>query len=239
MKIKLSTILAVLVIAMLTISTADAGPGIKISANNWSLSSLVVDGFLRGSVRTTVTLVLEATGTCTADGETFKVSAIGSQTLYSGEKEADLRTNDNNRPFHIETTFQNPLFCNNIQNPEAQDGFVLWTHSSISVYSGYVNVCQLSDLCGEIGIKNSIADGDNGLLATQNYDCTTNPDAYSVDCTPAKNHGSNNNDTVSICHATESKKNPYVLITVNVNGLNGHGTHEGDIIPAPANGCPH
>jgi hypothetical protein len=43
---------------------------------------------------------------------------------------------------------------------------------------------------------------------------------------------------ITICHATGSKKNPYVLITVSVNGLNGHGDHTGDIIPAPADGCP-
>jgi hypothetical protein len=46
------------------------------------------------------------------------------------------------------------------------------------------------------------------------------------------------NGTVTICHATGSAKNPYVKITVSVNGLNGHGGHNGDIIPAPAGGCP-
>ena len=45
-------------------------------------------------------------------------------------------------------------------------------------------------------------------------------------------------DKITICHATGSKTNPYVEITVSVNGLNGHGDHEGDIIPAPAGGCP-
>jgi hypothetical protein len=43
---------------------------------------------------------------------------------------------------------------------------------------------------------------------------------------------------ISICHATGSAKNPYNLITVSVNGLNGHDKHAGDIIPAPAEGCP-
>lgn len=43
---------------------------------------------------------------------------------------------------------------------------------------------------------------------------------------------------ITICHATGSETNPYVQITVNVNGLNGHGGHAGDIIPAPAGGCP-
>ncbi len=45
-------------------------------------------------------------------------------------------------------------------------------------------------------------------------------------------------DKITICHNTGSTKNPYNLITVSVNGLNGHGNHEGDIIPAPAGGCP-
>lgn len=48
----------------------------------------------------------------------------------------------------------------------------------------------------------------------------------------------NNNDKITICHATSSKKNPYNEITISVNGLNGHNKHEGDIIPAPAGGCP-
>lgn len=43
---------------------------------------------------------------------------------------------------------------------------------------------------------------------------------------------------ITICHATSSKKNPFVEITVSVNGLNGHDKHNDDIIPAPAGGCP-
>jgi hypothetical protein len=42
---------------------------------------------------------------------------------------------------------------------------------------------------------------------------------------------------ITICHATGSMTNPFVVITISVNGLNGHGKHEGDIIPAPAGGC--
>jgi hypothetical protein len=48
----------------------------------------------------------------------------------------------------------------------------------------------------------------------------------------------NNSRRISICHATSSATNPYVLITVDRNSLNGHGDHDGDIIPAPAGGCP-
>jgi hypothetical protein len=43
---------------------------------------------------------------------------------------------------------------------------------------------------------------------------------------------------ITICHATGSKKNPYVMITISINGLNGHNKHARDIIPAPAGGCP-
>jgi hypothetical protein len=45
-------------------------------------------------------------------------------------------------------------------------------------------------------------------------------------------------DEITICHATGSETNPYDEITVSLNGLNGHVTHEDDIVPAPAGGCP-
>ena len=47
-----------------------------------------------------------------------------------------------------------------------------------------------------------------------------------------------NDGKITICHATNSAKNPYNEITISVNGLNGHGKHENDIIPVPENGCP-
>lgn len=44
---------------------------------------------------------------------------------------------------------------------------------------------------------------------------------------------------VTICHATGSESNPYEEIAVSVNGLDGHGKHESDIIPVPEEGgCP-
>jgi hypothetical protein len=43
---------------------------------------------------------------------------------------------------------------------------------------------------------------------------------------------------ITICHATGSDKNPYVEMMVSVNGFNGHGNHEGDIIPAAPGSCP-
>jgi uncharacterized surface protein with fasciclin (FAS1) repeats len=54
---------------------------------------------------------------------------------------------------------------------------------------------------------------------------------------PASNNNSSG-EKITICHATGSEKNPYVKITISVNGLNGHENHPDDIIPAPANGCP-
>lgn len=39
-------------------------------------------------------------------------------------------------------------------------------------------------------------------------------------------------DQITICHATGSSTNPYVVLTIPRNGLNGHAGHEGDIIPA-------
>ena len=42
----------------------------------------------------------------------------------------------------------------------------------------------------------------------------------------------------SICHRTSSAKNPYVKISVTKSVLKGHVAHPGDIIPAPAVGCP-
>jgi hypothetical protein len=48
-----------------------------------------------------------------------------------------------------------------------------------------------------------------------------------------------NANKITICHGTGSAKNPYVEITISVNATSdGHGTHEGDLIPAPVGGCP-
>jgi hypothetical protein len=44
----------------------------------------------------------------------------------------------------------------------------------------------------------------------------------------------------TICHATGSETNPYVVITISDNALDAHRAHQHgeDIIPAPAEGCP-
>ena len=215
MKKKLSTILTVLVIAMLMTSTAGAGNAIKLTRVDFSLGSLIADGFVSGTGESTITVVLAAQGTCTIGEETVPVFANGSQILGDDE---ESETENDKRPFHVETT-------------EGCDNFVFWTKASISVFSGA--------LCGQSceGLLSSAIVKDNTLLVTQDYTCKTNQDANTVSCKPTKNHGPNNG-TVAICHATGSTKNPYVLMTAKVNGLNGHGHHAGDIIPAPAGGCP-
>jgi hypothetical protein len=62
------------------------------------------------------------------------------------------------------------------------------------------------------------------------------PVANGVDGT---NPGGGPDGWITICHATGSETNPFVEITISVNGLNGHGDHQdgGDIVPAPAGGC--
>ena len=44
--------------------------------------------------------------------------------------------------------------------------------------------------------------------------------------------------TTTICHRTASKTAPYVRLRVSGNALRAHLKHPGDIIPAPAGGCP-
>ncbi len=52
--------------------------------------------------------------------------------------------------------------------------------------------------------------------------------------------GNSGEHKTTICHATGSASNPFVLITVDDNALKAHQAHQDgkDIIPAPAGGCP-
>lgn len=49
---------------------------------------------------------------------------------------------------------------------------------------------------------------------------------------------SEKNKKVTICHSTDSATNPYVKIKIAKAALKAHLRHRGDIIPAPAGGCP-
>jgi hypothetical protein len=48
-----------------------------------------------------------------------------------------------------------------------------------------------------------------------------------------------NDDKVSFCHATGSASNPYILLTTNVEGCNGHADHTpgGNDDIFPSQGC--
>lgn len=43
---------------------------------------------------------------------------------------------------------------------------------------------------------------------------------------------------ITICHKTEDAANPYVELSVPEPALKGHERHNGDVIPAPEDGCP-
>ena len=62
--------------------------------------------------------------------------------------------------------------------------------------------------------------------------------AFMVLAVPGTGHAeAGGNDKVTLCHLTGN--GGYETITVSASGAeNGHGKHDGDIIPAPAGGCP-
>ena len=99
------------------------------------------------------------------------------------------------------------------------------------VNDGNIMICHV--LVGEAAPYSEIAVSVDGL------------DGHGVhagDIIPAPQEGcpvsSAVDDKITICHATSSDKNPYNEITISKSGLNGHTGHAGDIIPAPAGGCP-
>jgi len=78
-----------------------------------------------------------------------------------------------------------------------------------------------------------------GALATKSHHRHRGHKAAHNDTSP----GNSGEHKTTICHATGSATNPYVLITVDNHALKAHGNHQDDrdIIPAPrdANGKPY
>ena len=107
----------------------------------------------------------------------------------------------------------------------------------VAVTDGKITICHATSSTGnpynEITVSvnglNGHADHPGDIIPAPEGGCPTTPLTPAVGTSEGK---------ITICHATGSAKNPYVEITVSVNGLNGHDKHSGDIIPAPAGGCP-
>jgi hypothetical protein len=78
-----------------------------------------------------------------------------------------------------------------------------------------------------------------GALSTAPVAVAGGPNGGGIDH-GGNNGGPNGNGKTTICHATGSETNPYVLITISNNALDAHARHQDgeDIIPAPAKGCP-
>lgn len=111
--------------------------------------------------------------------------------------------------------------------------------SLVPVTNGKIAICHATSSktnpYNEINVSvaglNGHGNHEGDLIPVPEEGCPTGP-------APAATNVGNNDGKVTICHHTGSSKNPYNLITVSVNGLNGHNNHAGDIIPAPAAGCP-
>jgi hypothetical protein len=103
------------------------------------------------------------------------------------------------------------------------------------ITDGKITICHATS--SETNPYNEITISVHGLNGHGNHEGDIIP--IPEDGCPITNPGTGSGDgKITICHATNSKKNPYNEITISVSGLNGHDKHEGDIIPAPVNGCP-
>lgn len=137
--------------------------------------------------------------------------------------------------------------CPNELVVNGNDGKITICHATGSQTNPYNKITiAFSGLSGHSKHKNDI------ILAPETADCPVVTPTPTETSTPTETPTALGTPTetvtpqatgsiggkVTICHATGSKKNPYVMINVSVNGLNGHGKHSRDIIPAPAGGCP-
>ena len=104
----------------------------------------------------------------------------------------------------------------------------------LDVVDGKITICHATS--SETNPYNEISISVNGLSGHGNHEGDIIP-VPEGGCPPqpllVQEDGK-----ITICHATGSDKNPYNKITISINGLNGHGGHSGDIIPAPAGDCP-
>jgi len=175
MRKKLLSLLSVFLIATLFASPVSAGRGIGFTSVQFSLGSLIADGYVTGLGKTDVTIVLDATGeraevSCINNGGSIvpgqsspKLSAVGIDNL-AGD---DANRKNGKAPFDTETSDLIPwdfAGCPN-SNWVGHIDFVYWTGATLTVHLGYNNP-------------------NGAILATQDYTCVTTRDPDSVSCTP-------------------------------------------------------
>lgn len=87
-----------------------------------------------------------------------------------------------------------------------------------------LSACAEADQTSNQGAVDTNAEGtaEGDLQGMQGSDAELDPDG---------------DGQVTICHSTGSAANPYEEITVSVQAVAGHERHEGDVIPAPDEGC--
>ena len=129
--------------------------------------------------------------------------------------------------------------CPKVVQTDGNNGKITICHSTGSATNPYNEITiDFNGLSGHSNHKDDIIpspqDGCPSVTPTPAITATASMTETPIVAAPQ----GNNDGKITICHATGSSKNPYVMITVSVNGLNGHGKHTGDIIPAPAGGCP-
>jgi hypothetical protein len=175
MKKKFLSILTALLLASLISSSALAGGNVRLTNVQFSLGSLIADGYASGLGRTDVTVVLDASGeraqiSCINSGGTIvpgqsspKINAVGVQNLAGN----DANRKNGKAPFDTETSDDiswDVAGCPN-SNWTGHIDFVFWTEATIAVHEGYNNP--------------------NGpVLVTQSYTCITTQNPDTVSCSP-------------------------------------------------------
>ena len=173
MKKKLLSLLSALLITILITSTAGAGGIVKLGFVEFSLGSLIAQGYASGLGNTDVTIVLDASGipaiTCTNNGgndvpgqSSPKVSASGQTSLLGNDP---VRKNGRS-PFGVETVDPGTVPWDEADCPNsnwtARIDFIFWTNATISVHNTATGA----------------------LLLQKKYVCNTTREPASVTCTP-------------------------------------------------------
>ncbi len=175
MKKKILSLWSVLLIVILLTSPVSAGGAVKLSSVQFSLGSLIADGYVTGLGKTDVTVVLDASGeraqiSCINNGGAIvpgqsspKIEAVGMDNLAGN----DASRKNGKAPFDTETSDFIPWDAAGCPNSSwvGRIDFVFWTAATLTVHLGY--------------------NSPNGaILATQDYTCVTTRDPDSVSCTP-------------------------------------------------------